>query len=192
MSIGFFGSAKNEKKEDIDFILEQLNHDVKSFENLEYNLKQEFKEVHELGDNLKHLVHEANTVRRLHDVRDRFLMKIKKFFVHKNESYETVQSYFDKLSKVTSELAPRLESLTVHLEKLILDEKHALYSHAENRKLMQEISKEAGDLYTELHTIANHINSSDGEVRQRYQKFQIMVSQDKERKVKSKKIGFKT
>ncbi|MBI5065355.1 hypothetical protein HZA97_03890 [Candidatus Woesearchaeota archaeon] len=193
MAIGFGAKKeKDESEESFESIKTFLRHEVTTVEELKEALSKELKEVEDLEKNLLVLSNQVEELNKVFSKREEIYNKLLSE-TNKRASQvdiEKCDAYLGMIREIdNNSLGPMLQVLIQELGKLKIEETHVLYQAAEeNKKVMDELDKQARALLNEVHTVRTKLNSTMEEITKTYA---VLEELREERTIRQKgKLGF--
>lgn len=156
-------NASAEEHQALEDMRHMLNRESSAYEEFEKRLIRELKSVEDLKTNLKNIQLQISSMENLLMTRENIYRKLLKER-NKGQTMDIslCREFLSTIERIDLQQANYVNTAQAELKKLFTDERHLLYSESEdNRKLMESISTQAKELYTELMLISRRYSSLD-------------------------------
>lgn len=193
IKIGFGTKKENEESEhSFEAIKTFIRHEVTTVEELKEALSKELKEIEDLENNLLALSNQVEELKKVFNKREELHEKLLEE-TNKRASeidVEKCDAYLGMIREIdNNSIGPMLQILIQELGKIKIEETHVLYKASEeNRKVMDDLDKEARLLLNQVHAVRTKMNATMDEITRIYT---VLEELRDERATRGKgKLGF--
>jgi len=159
-----------------------LREDIISCKDFEKSILGELREIQHLEANIKVIIQQIESIRKLFDTREEILKRlIREKRVARDEiDINNCKEYLMMILEIDKELQPMTESVYQELKKLQVNETHRLYVESqENRDFMHKIDEQVRNFVDEVLSIMEANAASEKHIKEMNEHIQNIEKKDK-------------